>query len=326
RVSFSPTAEQQLFYTLDGPVDLSGATIVFDVIADQTYIDSGSSVQPFVQETHGDWVGHWSCWINSDQLSTAGMQYECAIPEGFSADEGQQIRIGVGSKAGANPIAGTISLTGVNVVLAVNLLPVNQGWATSDEEVGVGYGSVSFSPSAEVQLFYPLSGPVDLSGATVTFSLSADQAYIDSGASVQPFVQETHGDWVGHWSCWINSEDLSTATKQYECAIPEGFGAAEGEQIRIGVGSKGSTVAGTVTVSGVSVALAGDAADPVVSLTKSWGLSDEALVVTYGERVSFSPTAEQQLFYTLDGPVDLSGATIVFDVIADQTYIDSGSS
>jgi hypothetical protein len=324
RVSFSPTAEQQLFYTVDGPVDLSGATIVFDIIANQAYLDSGASLQPFVQEAHGDWIGHWSCWINSDQLSTAGIQYECAIPEGFNADEGQQIRIGVGSKG--STVVGTITLTNVNVVLAVNLLPINQGWATSSEEVSVGYGSVSFSPTDEVQLFYPLPGPVDLSGGTVTFTISADQTYIDSGASVQPFVQETHGDWVGHWSCWINSDQLSTAGTQYECAIPEGFGADEGQQIRIGVGSKGSSIAGTLIVSGVSVALAGDAADPAVPLTKGWGLSDDTLTVTYGERVSFSPTAEQQLFYTVDGPVDLSGATIVFDIIANQAYLDSGAS
>src|SRR5690606_37860564 len=153
RVTFSPDAEQQLFYTLDGPVDLSGANLVFTLAVDQTYLDSGAHVQPFVQEAYGDWVGHWTCWIDSDALTTTGTQYECAIPDGFGAAEGEQIRVGIGAKTGANAIAGSVTITGLDVQLAVNILPLKQGWATSDEAIAVNYGSVSFSTTAEQQLY-----------------------------------------------------------------------------------------------------------------------------------------------------------------------------
>src|SRR5690606_3725998 len=98
-------------------------------------------------------------------------------------------------------------------------VPLAGGWTSSNADGSVKYGEVTYSPTAEHQLYYPVSGPVDLSGATITFDITADQAYIDSGANLQPFAQNDFGNFDGHWGCWINNADLSATGAQYTCVL-----------------------------------------------------------------------------------------------------------
>lgn len=329
QVSYSPVLnDAQLNLVIDGPVDMSGATILFDIAVSQAFIDSGANIQPYAQAMFGDWPGQWDCNIANADLTTTSTQYSCALAvDTFNIPNGERIKVAMLVKGDAP--AGTVTVTRTEIILAVELLPLTQGWAVEgNDDVGLAYGAVSYTVLAnDNQLNYVINGPIDLTGATVTFGLAVDQAYIDSGAAIQPYAQAMFGDWVGQWDCNVGNADLKLGGMQYSCILSEDFNIPEGEGVKLALLAKGDTAAGVITVTGMSVSMAGGATAPAISLTKGWAVEGEDVGdASYSERVTYTPLLnDAQLNFVVDGPIDLTNSTVVFNIAASQAFIDSGA-
>ena len=57
-------------------------------------------------------------------------------------------------------------------------------------------------------MFYVLDNPGTVVGKTLTFIVIIDQALKDTGAVIQPVIQENGGSYGGFWSCQTNNEDF----------------------------------------------------------------------------------------------------------------------
>ncbi|MDN4503205.1 family 15 carbohydrate-binding domain-containing protein [Alteromonadaceae bacterium BrNp21-10] len=260
--SYQPTVgDQQLVFDLVGPIDLSAAEIVFTYKVDQAYIDSGSDVQPFAQDKQS-WSGHWGCYIGNGDLPAADEEgtYSCTFDNAaFNlTDETMGIQIGVQAKGGS--VGGTLTITGVSIILpAVESNDISadmsSGWRASNEFEYTDDG-VSFQPTADnEQIVFDLVGPLDLSASEVIFAYKVDQAYIDSGADLQPFAQTISG--TGQWDCYIGNGNLPDADTEtsYTCAlVNDDFNLLDDTMgIKIGIQAKGSSISGRVTVTAVDV-------------------------------------------------------------------------
>lgn len=268
--SYQPTSDgQQLVFDMIGPVDLSTAEIVFTYKVDQTYIDSGSEIQPFAQAKQGSWTGHWGCYIGNGDLPAADNEegsYTCALDSAdFNLlDETMGIQIGFQSKGSA--ISGTLTVTGVSIILPA---PVSNdiaaetasGWRVS-EGLAVDYSAdgVSYQPTIEDhQLLYDISGPVDFSSADVMLVYTVDQALIDSMTDIQVVAQAKQGSWTGEWGCTISNGDLPAANEDstYTCSIAhEDFNLVDDTMgMQFGVQVKGGAITGQVTIKSMDIIL-----------------------------------------------------------------------
>ncbi len=239
-VSFSPTAfGQKLGYQYFGPVNLNHAVVQFDISVSQEYIDSGAAVQPYAIVLFGNWRGEWDCVIENSELSTERKTYECKLNEPgaiFNIAADKSMRIGVQSLAPGS-IAGTVTVHQVRVKHAPSF--VDQGWVASDNLPVVYDGGVQYMPKDGGQrLEFKYSGPENLQGATIVFTIEASQEYIDSGATLLPFAQNPGEGWWGEWNCWVPNSALSPVGSRIECKLDEPdniFNLDENESLLIGV-------------------------------------------------------------------------------------------
>lgn len=204
------------------------------------------------------------------------------------------------------------------------ILPFTEGWATTNNLSIDFRDGASFSPTAfGDKLGYQYFGPANLNNALVLFDISVSQEYIDSGAVLQPYAILLFGNWRGEWDCAIESSELSTESRTFECKLDEPgaiFNVGADESVRIGVQSLAQgPVAGTITVHKLQIKHAPSFVD------KDWVASD-GLPVTYHGGVQYSPNdGGQRLEFKYNGPENLQGATIVFTIEASPEYIDSGA-
>ena len=168
--------------------------------------------------------------------------FECQLDEpgaifNIAADE--SMRIGVQALA-QGPIAGTITVHKVQIKHAPSF--VDQDWVASDGLPVTYHGGVQYMPKDGGQrLEFKYSGPENLQGATVVFTIEASQEYIDSGATISPFAQRPDKDWWGEWNCVIPNSALSPVGSRVECKLNEPddvFKLDENESLLIGIMSK----------------------------------------------------------------------------------------
>jgi|GEM_PF-4039700 len=326
RVSVRPTSDNESLYVpVNGLVDLNGASIDFEFVVSQAYIDSGAYVQPFVQSMFGSWLGHWGCSAND--LVVGINQYSCVIADtGFEVPAGERIKVGVIAKQTEenvnNPIEGLLSLLSVDIGLKTVHLPLASSWSTLGDDADLSYGGVRYTPEAtDDLLYYEIPGPLDLTGGKVSFYVSADQDFVDSGARVQPFAQET-GTWGGEWDCSISNTVALLTGVRYDCVVLGTLAAPEDAVMRIAVQPKDSEPSGVLSVHDVDVMLADDVAGPTIPLTGRWVGTDSDN--DYFEQVALTPAnADDAAFYLLEGPVDLRGAEVVFTIMVDEDFIAS---
>lgn len=57
-------------------------------------------------------------------------------------------------------------------------------------------------------MFFVLDNPGAVIGKTLTFIVVIDKALKDTGAAIQPVIQENGGSYGGFWSCQTNNEDF----------------------------------------------------------------------------------------------------------------------
>ncbi len=317
--------DQVAIYELATPMDVTGLTINYVVNIPQEYIDAGISIQPYVQEVGGMYAGDWSGYVDVSNL-TEGVNIIPYTP----ANPPQMIqRIGIQVKGEGRSIDPTSAISIQRIYYkgaeeeAGSDVPLDTGWTASNGDPVYDSAGVSYSPmAASDQLSYILAGPDDLEGANIVFSITVDQAFIDSGSNLQPFAQQQFGDYTGKWSCWINNADLSTSGSQHTCTLDESgapfnLGADQSLKIAIQV-PDGSTPAGTVTITDVQIEY------PSLPVDSGWRTSSGA-EPTYDGGVMYSPAANEQLVTDVIGPNNFEGATFEFTIEASEEFIASGT-
>ncbi|WP_028885642.1 family 15 carbohydrate-binding domain-containing protein [Teredinibacter turnerae] len=149
---------------------------------------------------------------------------------------------------------------GFDLVLPDSGIPLDSGWTASDATIEYTDAGVKYTPSADnQQASFDLQGPQTLNGATVYLTLAADQDYLDSTWSVQPFAQKTAGEEGAHWGCWIDASSLSLDPQEFGCTLSnDKLDFDESGAVKIGIqGKQGdngtATPAGSITISNVRI-------------------------------------------------------------------------
>lgn len=133
---------------------------------------------------------------------------------------------------------------------AWTVMDATDGVTVQTDDTGVYYEPTA----ADQKLVYLLEGPADLVGRSFDMTITVDQAFKDSGADVQPIIQQNFGSYTGEFGCYVGNGSL-TAGEPYEinCATEnEAFIAEEGQNIRVGLQVK-NEVAGRVTINSMQI-------------------------------------------------------------------------
>ncbi|MDQ2077693.1 family 15 carbohydrate-binding domain-containing protein [Marinimicrobium sp. ABcell2] len=288
-VLWSPAAAgEQLVYDVEGQINWAGATLTVSFFVDQDFIDSGAALQPIAQQTYGSWAWH-DCWIDSSDISAveAGetIVFECGpLPGGFDLTEhapGDEEAAGVkfGMQPNGGSGGGTVTVTRMVVDLADGVylpeLPTSitasleEGWRTEGEGNAFEYvdDGILWTPAAGgQQMVYDVEGVQNYAGATLSIRFFVDQAFVDSGAALQPIAQLTYSSWAWH-DCWIDGSAIADAGAgeviSFDCGpLPSGFdmNAVDPDEdhapgIKFGMQPNGAPE-GTVTITRLRVNMA----------------------------------------------------------------------
>ncbi|WP_111641084.1 family 15 carbohydrate-binding domain-containing protein [Marinimicrobium alkaliphilum] len=127
-------------YSMDGPIDLRGATLVFELDIDQSILDNngqpgGIILQGYGQQQVAPWGGFWGCEVYNQDIDASPYTYSCEFPldsdslvfstGGDTGQVGLQVLRGDGADEGANPegpvdstLEGSITLHAARLYLA----------------------------------------------------------------------------------------------------------------------------------------------------------------------------------------------------------------
>lgn len=74
-----------------------------------------------------------------------------------------------------------------------------------------------------------------VAGKTLTLIVIVDQALKDSGAAIQPVIQQNGGSYAGYWSCQKNNADLLVGQETEISCTQSGAAPADGiDSLRLG--------------------------------------------------------------------------------------------
>lgn len=184
--------------------------------------------------------------------------------EGFTLRKINEIGVRFVALGKAPEVGGQLWLDNVTMTPASGTGPLiveagDEAWTVMDASPEVTIqrddSGVYFEPTGGGQkLVYLLEGPVDLVGRSFDMTFTVDQAFKDSGADVQPIIQQNYGSYEGEWGCWVGNASL-TAGEPYEvnCATENPvFVAEEGQNIRVGLQVTGQP-AGRLTINSMQI-------------------------------------------------------------------------
>ncbi len=282
--------------------------------------------------------------------------------EGFTLRNVNEFGVAFAANGKATDVTGQLWLDNVTVTPASGTGPLiveadDEAWTVMDAapEVTVqrdGEGGVYYEPTAADQkLVYLLEGPADLVGRSFDMTFTVDQAFKDSGADVQPIIQQNFGSYTGEFGCYVGNGSL-TAGEPYEvtCATEnEAFVAEEGQNIRVGLQVK-NQVAGRVTINSMQInvvsssdsgpfaltptqenvddgtwsvdnysslegvaELSYNADESALSIAPNWQVTDPGEQYNEGERTVFYLAEEEEL-------PDLEGATVGVELYLGDYY------
>ncbi len=167
--------------------------------------------------------------------------------EGFTLRNINEIGVRFVANGKAPEVGGQLWLDNVTMTPASGTGPLivdanDPAWTVMDAPSEVALqrddSGVYFEPTGGGQkLVYLLEGPVDLVGRSFDMTFTVDQAFKDSGANVQPLIQQNFGSYEGEWGCWVGNASLTPGEPfEVSCATENAaFVAEEGQNIRVGL-------------------------------------------------------------------------------------------
>jgi len=184
--------------------------------------------------------------------------------DGFTLRNINEIGVRFIANGKAPEVAGPLWFDNVTMTPASGSGPLivdasDEAWtvmdASPDVTVQRDASGVYYEPNGGGQkLVYLLEGPVDLVGRSFDMTFTVDQAFKDSGADVQPIIQQNFGGYEGEWSCYVGNGSL-TPNEPYEvsCATENtAFVAEEGQNIRVGL-QVNNQPAGRLTINSMQI-------------------------------------------------------------------------
>lgn len=252
----------------DDPVDITGATISVDVYVPQSFVTEGkAAIQMYLNDLGG---GHYSSLtytsvsgLTGDDFNTFSFtaeQISGVLVAGF--DLTKAVEFGIQINSGGHPpeVTGTFFID--NFVLTpgsevpqptvIDFSTSTGWWANSSRPYSYEAAGVQWQPVASSnQIVYSFSEPAAVSGLEFSITFTLDQAFIDSGANLQPFVQSTapnysSAQWCGYISSPVVGENTATCTVE---------SALSGTAFQAGIQVPGSdeVAAGVITITSASL-------------------------------------------------------------------------
>jgi DNA-binding winged helix-turn-helix (wHTH) protein len=258
-IKLIPTGEFQYLATeIKGPGFFQNAIISATIVVDETFVKYDQILQPFVQLGRDQWPGDWDCWKPFKLKANTDIEIKCWInePENlFTLTENDLIRFGIRTNGGNSDIKGSLIIKQASLQLPP-ALPVSSGWSSSNNVAITYQGGVRFSPKSKSDsIYYRFQGPIDLTKSVISFTIDVDQAFIDTGADLQPFVRIENTD-RGVWSCWIDNEKITTGGFTWFCTtdyVQPPLNIVEDQIVAIGIQAYGNTIKGKIGILGVTI-------------------------------------------------------------------------
>ncbi len=273
-----------VFYKDSDPATLVGADISFDLYVPQEYVTDGKAMfQLYFNDSNGVYaniITKTANGIQGDQYvtfsatniaQTGGTPLDWASP-GFDETSVNLVGLQVVANGKPTTVTGNLMMDNFVLTLAEDKTPttptynsdfaMDSGWTASYGALTMDYSdvdgvkSVWFEPgSGDTQfrnLIYVTDAYTDLTNATVSFALQVDQAFIDSGATLQAMVQQAGPTYDGVY-CPVAATTTDVIT--VDCLVNKSLPlATNGTQYQIGVQVTGDvTFAGRVTIYSVEV-------------------------------------------------------------------------
>lgn len=251
------------------------------------------------------------------------------------------------------------------LVYPISLTPernwyTNANYADADDVapdvVFIEDGIEIYATSPNQQLMTRIPGALNLSEATMVFTVSADRDYLATADAVQPLQRAYNNDEdesiADNWDCWTGLDGWEADTPvEIECNIPndEAFDLSAGQYAEIGVQSVGDGVEGFLRLHNVFLEYyplgrpadadeSGGAFSLAIATDESangdqgeWSVEDDSSSVVYtAQGVAFTPVFDVQwgakLVYLLNGPIDLVGESFTVQFTVEQAFLDAGVS
>lgn len=240
---------------------VTDATLELQVVVhaeDSANTDYGTHIvlSSLTKNDDGDYI------IGRDtDLATAiglGFQVSKAPADANLKDSIHIISLLIKRPEGSDPVSSSSSSSSSSSASNIIDIPMESIWrGNSGGTVAYVADGVEFTAAAKDQgAVFDFAGPVNWEGATLNFVINVSQAYKDSGADLQPFVQEK-ASWGGHWGCYVGNADLTAGTDQTVTCGPLGAAFNVSDAAGIQAGLQAPTAAsGTVIIKSASVTLA----------------------------------------------------------------------
>ncbi len=237
-----------------GPDFLQGAMLRMTVSVDETYY-SQIGMLTLAAEQGMDPFAEKLCKF--ENITQEPNVYECLLDKPgpiFQVPDNEVFRIGV--RAGRNnDLAGVLTIHEASIQYPFQVSMNEDHWYT--KPANLKREGAKYWPRTQGQfLATTLRGPINLENATLSFTFEVDDAFINSGAEIQPYAQRLQKNWSGEWSCWVHNEDLVIGGMTQSCVLAsdiETFILGENDYMQIGVIAKGEKIAGTIKIIGISI-------------------------------------------------------------------------
>jgi hypothetical protein len=272
--------------------------------------------------------------------------------EGFTLRNINEIGVRFVSHGKSPEVGGQLWLDNVTMTPASGTGPLivdanDPAWTVMDASPEVTIqrddSGVYFEPTAgDQKLVYLLAGPVDLVGRSFDMTFTVDQAFKDSGADVQPLIQQNFGGYAGEWGCPYVGNGSLTAGEPYEVSCTTenaAFVAEEGQTIRVGLQVKNQPT-GRLTINKMQINIVSSSDSGPFQILPSGGTWDNdnwqglaaAPTLTYDSEADVLNIApnwhemgsdERTIMYVAaeDELPDLEGATVGVELYLSDYYI-----
>ncbi len=271
-----------VYYEDSEPALITGADISLDVYVPKAYVedtnaefilflnDSTGKYANVAYKKAGELTGDSYVTLSATNIGVTGGTAYGYKSDGFDVSSVDTFGLQVNAKDKATTVTGNLMIDNVVVTLAEDKTPttpaynsdfaMDSGWTASYGALTMDYSdvdgvkSVWFEPGSGDatyrNLLYVTDAYTDLSNATVSFTVQADQAFIDSGATLQAMVQQAGSPYDG---VYCNVAATTTDVMTVDCLVNKALLPADGKY-QIGVQVTGDvTFAGKVTIYSVEV-------------------------------------------------------------------------
>lgn len=275
--------------TLDGPLDLQGATITYELEIDQSILANNDQLGGIVlisfAQNRSNYGGQYLCGVNGQDIESNTFTYECT----FGVDDANLVfpagaetgQLGISVKRGDdNPegpidstVEGEIRILSASILLATaeepgggeepsdNIIVANMtsGWAANGTLGAAGWayteaGVVASPTATSSEIRNIMTGPADLRDAVVEITYEVDAAFIASGASFQVFAQRRDNFGINHF-CGPADVTIAAGEQTTLCTIdPAKDFDVPAAEYQVGIQTIGAA-AGTITIKAMTITL-----------------------------------------------------------------------